>query len=227
MYSILVKENNILTITNKERIMQRSKLFDTLQFVVEPIYKGYNMAQCTVLLEYILPISKKYCTDILTLSTEKYNDYLIYTIPFDTNLTSESGKIDIQLTFILVDMDDTGKAIQRVRKTSHVTIDIIPIMAWSNIIPDDALSSLDQRIIKIDSQIKAVNDMNTTLVDTKADNIKYDAETNALQLLAGNREIGDKVCIYDIIKNGVPIVDFDNKDEIEKPSGNENNIVEF
>ena len=184
-----------MTVTNKERIMQRSKLFDTLQFVVEPIYKGYDMSLCTVLLEYVLPVSKKYCTEILTLSDEKYNDYLVYTLPFDTNLTSEAGKIDIQLTFVLADMDDTGKVIQRVRKTSHLAIDIIPIMAWSDIIPDSALSSLDQRIIKIDSQIKAVNDMNAALAETKADNIKYDAESKELQLLSGDKEIGNKVVL--------------------------------
>ena len=39
MYTILLGEDNELVTSVQERIMQRSKLVDSLHFLVEPIYK--------------------------------------------------------------------------------------------------------------------------------------------------------------------------------------------
>ena len=195
MYVILVNSDNSLTASKKERIMQRSKLFDDLCFLAEPTYKGYDMSLCTVVLEYVLPVSKKYCSEILELADEGYEEYLKYTLPIDTNLTVEAGKIELQLTFIYSDMDENGKSIQRVRKTSTCFLEILPISAWSDIVPDGALSAIDQRIIKLDSQLKEMTDLGNAIIDTKADNIKYDKKTSALQLLSGAKEIGDAVII--------------------------------
>lgn len=195
MYAILVNDDNTMTASKKERIMQRSKLFNTLYFLAPPTYKGYDMSLCTVVLEYVLPVSRKYESEILNLSDERYEEYLKYTLPFDTNLTSEAGKIEMQLTFIYSDMDENGKGIQRVRKTSTCFVEILPISAWSDIVPDGALSAIDQRIIKLDTQLKEMADLGNAIIDTKADNIKYNKETSVLQLLSGAKEIGDAVVI--------------------------------
>ena len=159
MYTILVTSNNELVTSVKERIMQRSKLVDNLHFLVDPEYNDLSMEDFTVTLEYILPISKEYKTETLVLSEELYKDRLEYKLPFDTNLTKEAGKVEMQLTFTCVDMDESGNGIQRVRKTSPTTIEIIPISAWADIIPDSALSALDQRLIKQDAQIKALAEL--------------------------------------------------------------------
>lgn len=209
-YTILIEEDNSLMTTNRERIMQKSKLVDDLWFLTCPIYKGQDMSTYIVQLEYILPVSRKYCTEILELSNDMYEDHLKYLLPFDTKLTSEAGQIQIQLTFAKADLDEYGNDIQRVRKTSPTTIDIIPISAWSDIIPDDALSALDQRLIKLDASMKAMSDYQAILDSTKADNLKYNEETNELQLLSGDNEIGDKVIIKtgeEALEDGVPIVD--------------------
>ena len=60
MYTILVNDDNTLTTSVRERIMQRSKLVDSLHFLVSPTYKELDMTDFTVTLEYVLPISKKY-----------------------------------------------------------------------------------------------------------------------------------------------------------------------
>ena len=233
MYTILVNDDDTLYGSHKERIMQRSKLVDTLVFVVNPIYRNtYDMTNASVMLEYVLPISRKYDTINLVLSEERYGDgYLQYKLPFDTNLTSESGRLELQLTFAYVELDETGKGIQRVRKTTPTVIEIIPISAWSDIIPDSALSALDQRLIKLDAQMRAIDDMNQIIADNKADNIKYNEDTNELQLLSGNKEIGDKVVLKvgdESLEDGVPVVDF-NKATSGDSSTEEtdNNVVEF
>ena len=232
MYVILVEQNDELYGSHKERIMQRSKCVDNLIFVVDPVYRNtYDMTNATVMLEYLRPLSRKYETEILVLCDERYNGFLQYKLPFDTNLTAEHGSLELQLTFVYTDLDEHGNGIQRVRKTSPTTIEIIPISAWSDIIPDAALSSLDQRLIKLDSQIRAIDEMNQVVADSKADNIKYNENDNSLQLLSGNKEIGNKVTLKSgdaALEDGVPVVDFNNVSDEDIPSEEEeDNVVEF
>lgn len=233
MYVILVNDDDSLYGSKKERIMQRSKCVDNLVFVVSPIYRNtYDMTNATVMLEYLRPISRKYETEILTLSDERYNGFLQYKLPFDTNLTSEHGSLELQLTFVYTDLDADGNDIQRVRKTSSTVIEILPISAWSDIIPDKALSGLDQRLIIMNAQIKALDEMNQIIADNKADNIRYNEETNELQLLSGEKEIGNKVTLKSAdasLEDGMPVVDFNTVSSDNGSTGitEENNVVEF
>lgn len=239
MYTILVNDDDTLYGSHKERIMQRSKLVENLVFIVDPIYrKTHDMTNASVLLEYVLPVSRKYDTINLVLSEEKYNDcYLQYKLPFDTNLTSEAGSLELQLTFAYVEMTPNGTGIQRVRKTSPTTIEIIPITAWSDIVPDSALSALDQRLIKIDSQMRAMNDFLDVIDNNKVDNLVYNANEDTLQLSAGGIGIGDKVSVKDMLDDGIPVVDLsgntgsdsdkDHNDSCDCGCNCEDNIVEF
>lgn len=238
MYVVLVNGDNTLSAPKKERIIQRSKLFDKFWFLVHPCHRGYDMTNCTVVLEYLKPVSKKYKSEILVLSEDKYEEYLKYILPIDTEFTDEAGSLELQLSFIYVDIDADGNPIQRVRKTAPtLKVEIIPVSAWSDIIPDGALSALDQRIIKMDAQIKALDDMNSILNDTKADNIVY--EDNRIQLTANGNKIGDSIsiesCDGDCAEDGVPVVDFSTSTDIVTPDDsidtdnkdNLNNVVEF
>ena len=198
MYTILVNDDNILTTSVRERIMQRSKLVDSLHFLVEPTYKELNIADFTVTLEYVLPISKKYKVETLIKSDELYKERLEYKLPFDTNLTREYGDIEIQLTFTKVDLDEEGKDIQYVRKTSTTSITIVPISAWSDVIPDEALTDLDQKILKTDAQIKELREMQENILVEKADNLVLDEENKELYLTAEGNQIGNKVKLSDL-----------------------------
>ena len=95
-YTILVNNSNELVTTVKNRIMQRSKLVDSLRFLVEPEYNGLDMSTFTVLLEYLTPVSHEYRTEVLVKSADLYKNYLEYTLPFDTQLTREAGDVQLQ-----------------------------------------------------------------------------------------------------------------------------------
>ena len=233
MYVILVNDDNTLYGSKKERIMQRSKLVDVLTFIVNPIYKGIDMTNASVMLEYILPVSREYKTVNLVLSDERYNDcFLQYRLPFDTDLTSQAGKIELQLTFAYVEMNADGVGTQRVRKTSPTTIEIIPISAWSDIIPDSALSALDQRLIKQDAQIRALADLTNSIESTQVDNLVYNEKEETLQLSAKGVGVGDKVSIKDMIDDGIPVVELssdgsDNELDTDKETADDDSVVEF
>ena len=239
VYTILVCDDNSLMTTKRERIMQRSKLTENLQFLAPQFYNDLDMLDYTVQLEYILPCSRKYCTEILNLSKEMYKDHLRYLLPFDTKLTSEAGEIELQLTFVKTELTPSGKGVQRVRKTSTTTIEIVPISAWSDIIPDSALSALDERLIKMDAQMRAMNNFLDVLDNNQVDNLVYDDKSETLQLSARGVAIGDKVSVREMIDDGIPVVDLDgnsgsgdnsNDDTNHNDGCNcgcEDNVVEF
>lgn len=234
MYTLLINEDNSISTTKKERIMQRSSMVDNLQILVYPIYKECDMTDFTVQMEYVLPVSKRYITEILELSDEMYEDHIKYTLPFSTKLSTEPGEIELQLTFARAELDENGKSVQRVRKTSTAKITIVPIAAWSDIVPDEALSAIDQRLIKTDAQIRALEDYAIALGESQVDNLSYDDSANTLQLLAGENAVGDKVKLkssdssYD--EDGVPVVDLDGSQSggsSSESTDNYSDVIEF
>lgn len=240
MYTILVNDDNTLYGSHKERIMQRSKLVDNLVFIVDPIYRNaYDMTNASVMMEYILPVSREYKTINLILSEERYNDcFLQYNLPFDTDLTSQAGSLELQLTFAYVELNENGIGVQRVRKTSPTIIEIIPITAWSDIVPDSALSALDQRLIKLDAQMRGLNEYMNVIDDNKVDNLVYDSVEETLQLSARGVGVGDKVSVRDMLDDGIPVVDLDSNSGEDSGTDNndncncgdcgcEDNVVEF
>lgn len=84
MYTFLINEDNTLSCSVNERIMERSKQVDTLHFLADPTYKDVDMSDFTVYMEYLLPISKRYKTEILVKSKELYKNKLEYKLPIDT-----------------------------------------------------------------------------------------------------------------------------------------------
>lgn len=230
MYVILVDADNQLIATEKENIIERSKLVDTLCFITHPIYNGTDITNFTVLLEYVMPVSRRYRSETLVLAPERYKGFLQYKLPIDTKLTSEAGDIELTLSFIGVHIDANGKPVQQVRKTFPTAITVHPVTKWSDIIPDEALSAIDQRIIKTDAQIKALEEMSVLMEMTKADDLTYDKETGEIQLTAGGEPIGGKVDLIGDrdIRDGVPVVEFSatNEPPVDE-NGEIDNVVEF
>ena len=235
MYTILVCDDNSLMTTKRERIMQRSKLVDNLQFLVPHFYNDLDMSEYTVQLEYILPCSRKYCTEILRLSDEMYKDHLRYVLPFDTKLSAEAGEIEVQLTFAKTELTPNGVGIQRVRKTSTTNIVIVPISAWSDIVPDSALSAVDERLIKMDAQMRAMNDFLDVIDSKQVDNLVYNPKEDVLHLTSKGNLVGNKVSVKEMMSDGIPVVELgtssgsnqnpDHNDGCD--CGCEDNVVEF
>lgn len=232
MYTIIVENDNSLYGSHKEKIMQREKLFNKVWFLVPQFYNGYDMSQCTVTMRYLLPINKEFVTETLVLSEEKYKEYLKYVLPIDTNLSKECGDVEMNLTFTMLDVDNKGNIIQRVRKTDNHRLHITPLPNWDGLVADSALSALDQRIIMTQAMVQRLEEMNQIVADSKADNIKYNENDNSLQLLSGNKEIGNKVTLKNAeasLEDGVPVVDFNNISggDVSTDEDEDDNVVEF
>lgn len=213
MYTILVNDDNTLSVTKRDRIMQKSTGFDAVRFLVNPEYKGYSMAECSLVLRYKMPISQELKTEVLQLSSETYNGFLQYIIKIDSKLTNEPGDIVCNLSFVMADMDENNNPIARVRKVDSATITINAITDWDALIPDGLLSSLDQRIIVQEKQIKQLAEIALLLDKDKADGLRY--QESLLQLTSNGDPVGNQIYIpsgiegdYPDYSNGVPVVDF-------------------
>ena len=225
MYTILLREDNQLITSVRERVMQKSKLVDSLHILVDPIYKGIPMDDFLVTLEYITPVSREYKTETLVKSEELYKDKLEYRLDFDTDLTKEAGEVEISLTFTKVTLNPDGSNTCQVRKTSPTSITILPVTAWSSIIPDSALSALDQRIIMTQAMLEAANEMANYIDSTKADNISYDSNANIIQLTANGIPIGNAITLNSCDSNISSIkIDEDGNLIIVHKDGTEENL---
>lgn len=222
MYTIIVNDDNSLYGSCKERIMQREKLFNKLWILVPQYYNGYDMSQCTILMRYLLPISKGFRTETLVLSDEKYEEYLKYVLPIDTDLSKEFGDIELNLTFTMLDIDDNDNVIQRVRKTENHILHITKLPDWDSVIPDNVLSALDQRILKQDAQIKALTDLANIIDSNQVDNLVYDAKEDILQLYAKGIGVGNKVSVKEMLEDGTPVVDLDSTSD-DNPGADDDN----
>lgn len=220
-YTIIVCDDNSLYGSCKTKIMQREKLFNKLWILVPPCYNGYDMSKCTVTMRYLLPISREFKTETLTLSEERYKEYLKYALPIDTCLTKEWGDIELNLTFTMLDVDEYGNIVQRVRKTNNHILTVAQLPDWDSVIPDSALSAIDQRIIMQSAQIKALENLANAFDSTQVDNLIYDDKSETLQLSANGVGIGNKVSVRDMLDDGVPVVDLNSGNSEESNGGSD------
>ena len=97
MYTILVKNDNSLqpSITDT-KIIQGSKNIDYLRFLINPTYNDIDISELSVILTYILPVSKERKTLILEKSEELYKERLEYKVLLNNDenfITSEYGDV--------------------------------------------------------------------------------------------------------------------------------------
>lgn len=242
MYTILVNDDNTLYGSCKRKIMQREKLVNKLCFLVAPYYNGYDMSKFTVTMRYLMPISREFKTETLVLSEERYEECLKYVLPIDTCFTKEWGDTELNLTFTMLDTDEEMNIVQRVRKTGNHILTITKLPDWDSIVPDSALSALDQRILKQDAQIKALADLANVLDNNQVDNLVYDDINDVIHLSSKGKAIGNKVSVRNMLDDGIPVVELDSEGNFNPDNNNcdcdcdcgcednvadENNVVEF
>lgn len=198
MFRVLIRSDNTTIVTENQRIMQNSKLVDTLEIVVDKEYNGLSMAECTAYLEYLTPINHKIGQVVLEIADENYeNDYLLYKMEIDTNLTNEVGQVQFRVHFIQVEMNEEGKVTTPVRQTDSFIMTVIPISDWMTL-PDNLLSGLDQRLIVIQQTNKAMADLQNTLSNEKLDDIKLDITSNEIYGTSNGEKKGDGIKLSDL-----------------------------
>lgn len=232
MYTFLIGKDNYITTTKSERIIQRSKLANTICIRVANDYNGISMKDCQAIMRYHLPISDEWKPRELIASEELYKeDYVEYLIPVDTWLTSEPGDVEFEIKFYNVFMDGEVNISQFVRRATHGKIHISCSKDWASGIADPMLDEIDQRIIQLmmaqERQEEMINEAQI-MVNGKADSIAKDDTTNEIYLTSNGVEIGKRIKDECDIE-GVPVVDLDftDTDSSEGDHEGDSDVVEF
>lgn len=206
MYTIIMNKDKSLSATIKSTLYQREKLVDKIQFLLPQEYGELELAEFTAMLKYIDQGNEAH-TEILVKDEELYKNRIRYTLPVDTSLNKFSGNITIRLTLTKTNMETKS---QYVLHTGEITINISPLSDWYKFVSDDALETIDQKILELEAKIEATEKIAEIYDSKKADNITR-VDIDKIQLKSNGTLIGDPVTITN------------NNDE----NNNEFEVVEF
>lgn len=209
MYAIKMNTDKSLTTTIKSTIYQREKNADTLVFLVPMTYDDIDMADCTMLIRYILPsgIGK---SEELEMDPEPYKTYYQYRLKVTSMITSVPGKIELWLSAF--DLQDN-----LIFKSGTAFIEVSPSKDITDYFSGEDMEELDKLNAKV-----------ALLEQSKADNIIYDDEGNYLQLTASGVPIGNKIDMESVTEDVTDeVIDFgndsDESDTDEESGENEDN----
>lgn len=190
MYVIKMNGDKSLQTTVHANIYEGEKNADMLVFLIPKIYGNQNLADCELLLRYILPNGYGK-SEALEIDLEPYNEnYYRYNLSINTRLTDIAGDIELWLSAISLKDNLVFKT-----DSTYITIQSSKEIT-EYLSPDDRdqLNMLSAKISKLEAE--------------KADNIFYDESQQFLQLSSCGQPIGDKV---DMSKVGSDdeVIDFD------------------
>ena len=157
MIDIFIKDNNSVVINNKTKhlILQHSSSVDAFRVLVEKEYNSSDMSEFKCVMEYLLPLTKKYkMIELEEIQPEsnsggdydEYADFVKYRIPINSEFTSESGAVEFQFTFA-----KKGDPENIIRKTTKTKITITPISEWSEVRMDVFNKELEEILDEIPS----------------------------------------------------------------------------
>ncbi|MCM1224804.1 MAG: hypothetical protein NC548_61180 [Lachnospiraceae bacterium] len=175
MYVIKMNDDKSLETTVETTIYQNEKNADTLVFLLPRLYEEVNLADCVVLLRYLLPDGTGKSEE-LEMALIPYNqNYYRYNLKMNTRLTAEAGTIELWLCALSL-YDDV------VLKTGTATIEVTPVKEIMDYLAPEDLNQLDRLTLKVKH-----------LEQKKADNIAVNEEGNTIQLTANGTLIGRSV----------------------------------
>lgn len=177
MYAIKMNDTKELITTVRGTIYQNEKRADTLVFLIPQKFEERDLADCTLLMRYVLPSGSGRSEEI-EMDPEPYNEeYYRYRVKLTTRFTSEYGTVKLWLTAVGLD-----NAV--VLESGETTV---PVLQRKDI--SEYLSDKDK------SQLEQLDEKVTKLQKEKADNVVYDKETRKLRLTAEGVAIGDEVTV--------------------------------
>ena len=228
MHTLLINNYNMITTTNAERIVQRTKNAHTIRILVTNEYNGAKMNECSAILFYRLPISGEWKSFDLTPSEELYKGtHVEYQFTADTWLTKEYGDVQIEVRFYNATMDGHIQINQYVRKATNGIIHISQSQDWASGVADGLLDTLDQRIIQLMMVQNRQDEMIAESIINSASGIEKNESSNEIYLVnAIGEKIGSGVIDETSDPNGVPVVELTSESDIPD-DGMVDNVVEI
>lgn len=201
---IKMTEDKELVITIKTTIFRGETKADLITFLVPMEYEGHNMADCAMVMRYILPNGDGK-SEPLSYLPEPYKNYLQFSTVVNTRLTADDGEVTVWLTAY-------GTNDEMVLKTGETIVDIEPSKDIKDYMSDEDLDELDA----LTAKMTALESDMAELSAESADNIMYDPDAKTLQLTNDGELIGDPVDMSKVVPENEedPSADESDNDEI-------------
>lgn len=203
MYTLKISDDNTVTTTVKETLIERSNYVDRIQIVTNKLYREQiDMSDTTVYMKYKLPVSNKIKMTQLTVNNLEYEtNYIQYLIPVDAGLTTEAGDIEVSFTFLKLVANDDGTYTSYIRKTTSGVIHITPLTQFDKYEPSEMFTEIDQRLLAIEGYIKDLDALNKATYENAVKDIRLDTEKRKVTLTNNDGEdTGKGIAMTDLSK---------------------------
>lgn len=191
---IKMNSDKSLIITIPTTIYRGENKADLITFLVPAQYGDINLADCAMMMRYILPDGTGK-SEPLSYLPEMYKDYLQFSTVANTRLTADDGEIIVWLTAI----GDDGST---VLKTGEAIVPVYPNRDIADYMQPEELDQLDMLAAKV-----------AELEQNAVDTIIFNADDSTIQLSANGSPIGER--IYVCTDNSNAVVDVAVSDEGE------------
>lgn len=201
MYTLKINDDNTVTTTVKETLIERSNYVDKIQIVISKLYREQiDMSDATLYMKYKLPVSNKIKLTQLTVNDLAYEtNYIQYLIPVDAALTAEAGDIEVSFTFLKLVANDDGTYTSYIRKTTSGVIHITPLVQFDKYEPSELFTEIDQRLLVMEGMIKDLDAQNKAAYEGMVKDIRLDTEGRKLTLTDRNGDdTGEGVKVKDL-----------------------------
>ena len=199
MYTLLISEDGSVTTTKYETIMQRSANFNSIQVLINKLYKGIDIADASIYMKYVLPVSKKIKLMHLDLVSDNYlEDYLQFVIPGNTLLTAEPGTVKVTFTITKMNTDENDQTIVGIDTTGEGSIKITAVAQWADYVPDELLNEVDQRLLVLEARQKDLDALHQEMFQGMVNDVRLDADGRKILLTNKNGDVGGGLNVNDL-----------------------------
>lgn len=201
MYTLKINDDNTVTTTVKETLIERSNYVDKIQIVTSKLYREQiDMSDATLYMKYKLPVSNKIKLTQLTINDLEYEtNYIQYLIPVDAALTAEAGDIEVSFTFLKLVANDDGTYTSYVRKTTSGVVHITPLVQFDKYEPSELFTEIDQRLLVMEGLIKDLDAQNKATYEGMVQDIHINTEDRKLILTDRNGDdTGEGIAVSDL-----------------------------
>jgi len=190
LYAIKMEEDKSLTTTIQSTIYQGDKNADTLVFLIPQKYEENSLADCEILLRYIMPNGMGRSEKLEMYPIPHNKDYYQFRLSVASRFTEDDGDIELWLTAVNFNDDILFR-------TGTATVTITPHKVIDDYLPPAALNQLDELAAKVyHMELETVN------------NLKYDSVEETLQLTANGVPVGDLVALGKIVEDMDDVINF-------------------
>lgn len=222
MYTLKINDDNTVTTTVKETLVERSNYVDKIQIVTSKLYREQiDMSDATLYMKYKLPVSNKIKLTQLTANDLEYEtNYIQYLIPVDAALTAETGDIEVSFTFLKLIPNEDGTYTSYIRKTTSGVIHITPLVQFDKYEPSEMFTEIDQRLLVMEGMIKDLDAQNKAAYEGMVKDIRLDTDGRKITLTDRNGDdTGDGIIVKDL--SAMVAEDMTGKD----PDGTQDGVV--